>query len=114
MAIKGIASKDYLTYLRRNKRCVISGRKNPDVHHESVSSKYRGYLKRYFDFGAIPLAHELHVGKRHEWGKVAFWGYYGMDPAHVARKLVQSYIEDGGADAELAREALKLIDDSRL
>lgn len=108
MGIKKIKSKDYLDYLGV-KGCVVSGRRNPDIHHESVTRKYSGGLKKYFDFGAIPLDHELHLYGRHELGKVEFWDRYDKDPVKIVIELIEEYIEQGREDAELAINALEMV-----
>lgn len=108
MAIRKIKSIDYLDYLSR-KRCVVSGKRNPTLHHESVTRKYSGGLKKYFDFGAIPLDHEIHLYERHGWGKSEFWEHYKQDPVSLVIRFISEYISLGREDAELAMNALRMI-----
>jgi hypothetical protein len=108
MAIKKVKSKDYLDYLG-GKGCVVSGRRPSDIHHESIVRKYSGGMKKYFDFGAVPLDHEIHLYERHGWGKTTFWEHYKLDPVSIVVALVQEYIEQGREDAELATNALDMI-----
>lgn len=101
-------SKDYLDYLG-GMGCFITKKPNPDIHHESVVRKYSGAMKKYFDFGAIPLSHEVHLGERHQYGRGPFWEKYGYDPVEICIALVTVYIELGRADFILAEEALEMI-----
>jgi len=104
---KKYKSHSYLEYIGEQ-RCCITGELGADIHHESVTHKYSAGLKKYFDFGAIPLIHKVHIDERHGWGKTYFWNYYNKDPRDVVRRLLQSYILLGFDD--LAEEALELVD----
>lgn len=108
MPIKKIKSKDYLDYIA-SLECVVTGRRPVSCHHESVTRKYSGSLKKYFDFGAIPLTHEIHLYERHEWGKQEFWARYELDPVQIVMKLLSEYIELGRDDVELAEDALETV-----
>ena len=108
MPVKKVKSLDYLDYLG-SKRCVVSGKREPSLHHESVTRKYTGSMKGYFDFGAIPLDHEIHLYGRHAWGKNHFWEQYNLDPVKIVIELIEGYIEEGREDAELAMNALEMI-----
>jgi hypothetical protein len=108
MAVKKIKSEDYLDYIA-GLPCSVSGRRPVSCHHESVTRKYSGAFKKYFDFGAIPLTHEIHLYERHEWGKHEFWEKYGLDPVQIVIKLLSDYIELGRDDVELAEDALEMV-----
>ena len=108
MPVKKIKSKDYLDYLG-GKGCVVSGRTGVDLHHESVTRRFSGASKRYFDFGAVPLNHDIHLNQRHAWGRVTFWEYYAKDPVEIVIELIQEYINEGREDAELAANALEMV-----
>lgn len=108
MPIKGYKSPDYLDFVGDH-RCVITGYDKPDIHHESIVRKYSGGLKKYFDFGAIPLRHDLHLDERHAWGRVPFWEHYDIDPIEVVINLIEEYVSMGPVDIELAEDALEMI-----
>lgn len=108
MPVKKMKSEDYLNYLG-SLRCFITKKPKPTLHHESVVHQYSGAMKKYFDFGAIPLSYELHLGERHQIGREPFWEKYGYDPAAICIALVTVYIGLGRADFELAEEALEML-----
>lgn len=108
MPVKKIKSEDYLNYLG-SMGCFITKRPNPDIHHESVVRSYSGAMKKYFDFGAIPLSHELHLGERHQIGREGFWNKYGYNPVDICIALVTVYIGLGRPDLELAERALEML-----
>ncbi len=108
MAIRGMLSKDYLSFIR-GQRCVISGKSRVTAHHESVTQKYSGGLKKHFDFGAIPMLHEIHLNERHQWGREEFWRHYRKNPVEIVIKLLEKYIDEGGVDTEMATLALSMV-----
>jgi hypothetical protein len=101
-------SGDYLNYIA-DLPCIVTGRRPVDCHHEAVLRKYSGTQKRKFDFGAIPLAHDVHIYQRHEWGKNKFWQHYQYDPIEVCIALLTVYINKGGLDSDKAKEALRML-----
>ena len=103
-------SKDYLEYIA-DLPCIITGRYPVDCHHEVVLRKFSGTQKRKFDFGAIPLEHEIHIEHRHGWGKNKFWTHYGYNPIEVCIALLYVYINQGGLDSDKAKEALRMLMD---
>lgn len=106
MPINKIKSPSYLNFLG-SRGCFITGKTSPDLHHEAVHRKYLGGMKKYFDFGAIPLNHELHLYERHQWGREEFWQHYGLDPVDVCIQLLTEYVEDGqGEDLDIAKHYL--------
>lgn len=108
MPVKKMKSKDYLDYLG-GKRCVVSGQRGTDLHHEAVVRKYSGYMKSYFDFGAMPMSHDIHLNQRHTWGRLEFWRHYQKDPVEIVLELIQNYIDEGREDAELAMNTLEMV-----
>lgn len=108
MPVKKMKSKDYLEYLG-GKRCVVSGRSKVDLHHEAIVRKYSGAMKSYFDFGALPLDHDIHLNQRHAWGRLEFWRYYKREPVELVIELIQNYIDEGREDIELAENALEMV-----
>ena len=101
-------SPSYLDFVGKQ-NCCITGEYPPDVHHESVTRKYSAALKRYFDFGAVPLMHRTHLDERHGWGKHKFWSHYGVDPVDVVINLIEEYVKLDPEDMELALEALDMV-----
>jgi len=89
--------------------CCITGEYPSDIHHESVTRKYSDGLKKYFDFGAVPLAHRVHLDERHGWGKHEFWSHYAVDPVDVVINLIEEYVMMEPEDMELALEALDMV-----
>ena len=106
---KRYKSKQYLNFLADH-RCVITGASyNVDLHHEAVTRRFGGSLKKSFDFGAIPLSHDIHIDERHAWGRHEFWRHYEKDPEEIAINLIEEYLTMEPEDEEVAREALELI-----
>lgn len=108
MPVKGMKSKDYLDFIGQES-CPITGKYPVDLHHESLVRRFSGGLKKYFDYGAIPLEHEIHLGERHQMGKVEFWENYGLNPAALVEEYLQRYIDTEPEDKYEAIEALRMV-----
>jgi hypothetical protein len=108
MPVKTYRSKDYLDYIG-GLRCVVTGQRPVSCHHEAVTKVYSRSQKNKFDFGAIPLVHEIHLYERHEWGRSKFWEHYSLNPADVVVGLIEDYISSGGIDSDLASIALEMV-----
>lgn len=108
MPIKGMKSKDYLNFIGQES-CPVTGKYPADLHHESLVRRFSGGLKKYFDYGALPLEHEVHLGERHQMGKDLFWKQYGLDPAKLAEDYLTRYIDTGPEDEYEALEALRMV-----
>lgn len=110
MPVKKFKSRDYLEFVAE-RPCVITGAySNVDLHHESVLHSYGGALKKYFDFGALPLRHDVHLDERHGWGKHAFWSHYNLNPTLLVMNLIKEYVTLDRADKALAEAALERIE----
>lgn len=109
MGIRKIKSPEYLGFLS-NKRCVITGEDWIDIHHESLLSDFRGGMKKYNDFQAIPIAKRLHIYGRHDLGKEKFWSTYGINPYEAAITLIEEYLSYGPEDFDLASEQLEKLE----
>lgn len=109
--MKKYKSKEYLEFLG-GKRCVVTGSKHPDLHHESVGV-YKGMHKRWFDFGAIPLNHDVHINQRHSMGAAKFWKRHKKNPLTIAIKQVEEYLDTHSFSTEeeycLATDALEIL-----
>lgn len=113
MKRKSYKSRDYLDFLSRFPCAVTGSRTNIDLHHESLLRRFSGDRKNKFDFGAIPLRHDIHLYERHSTGKEPFWAKYHRNPVELAIYYVQRYIDEGRKDTELAEEALRMLEDVR-
>lgn len=113
MRRKEYKSPEYLDFVGGWPCCVTGATHNVDVHHESLVSRFTGSRKRKFDFGAVPLEHELHLEDRHRVGKTLFWERHDVDPYGVAIDMLTTYLETSPHDYELAEEALELLVDER-
>jgi len=102
-------SQDYLEFMS-SKPCVITKTYNlVDLHHESVTRRFSGSLKKYFDFGVIPLSHDLHLNQRHATGKNVFWFTHNLIPEILVTSYLKEYINLDRQDKYLAEQALELI-----
>lgn len=106
--MKKMLSKEYLDFIGTH-ACVVTGKYPSECHHEAVTYKFRGDRKRYFDYGAIPLIHEIHLYERHEMGRVAFWDKYELDPKEVVITLIEEYLTLDPLDYDEASEGLELV-----
>lgn len=106
-------SKGYLNFVGEYPCCVTGETHNVDLHHEEFIQQYSGSRKRQFDFGVLPLAHNIHLQERHYMGKDKFWDTYQQDPLEIAIEMVQAYIDSWPEDVELAEEALEMLKDVR-
>lgn len=113
MRRKEYKSRGYLEFVGSFPCCVSGKANNVDVHHEALVRRFSGDRKRKFDFGAVPLDHEIHIEDRHRIGKTLFWSRHGVDPYDVALEILQSYMDTVPDDYELAEEAMELIKDAR-
>jgi hypothetical protein len=108
MPVKKIRSKDYLDFIGQQK-CVVTGSHPADCHHESVTRRFSAGMKKYFDFGALPLRHDVHLYERHSMGKVEFWEKYNLNPAELAVNFIEEYLSLAPEDYDVAEEALYMI-----
>ena len=108
MPIKGMKSKDYLDFIG-SQVCPITGRYPVDCHHESVTRRFSGSLKKHFDYGALPLEHEIHLSGRHNTGKTEFWESHSLDPAELVVEYLIEYIELEPSDVVEAQYALSMV-----
>jgi len=108
MPVKKIKSKSYLDFVGQ-KNCVVTGNYPVDLHHESVTRKFSAGLKKYFDFGVLPLNHDVHLNERHSMGKQEFWDYYNLNPVDLVVELIEEYLSLNPEDYDVAEEALELI-----
>lgn len=107
-------SKDYLNYIATKPCCVTHSKHQVDCHHESICRNFSGSLKKYFDFGTLPLQHKLHIDTRHQLGRKEFWSHYNLDPKQLVIGYLKEYINLNKVDAILAQEALELIEGENL
>lgn len=108
MPIRGMKSKEYLNFIGQ-KECAVTGTYPADLHHESIVRRFSGGLKKHFDYGVLPLEHEIHLNERHQLGKVEFWERYGIDPSDLVIKYLEEYIELEPPDIEDAKYALFMV-----
>ena len=108
--MKRIRSVDYLNFIGQH-HCVITGKHPVDCHHESVVRGFMGQQKKYFDYGAIPLDHDIHINERHALGRHGFWTKYDMNPRSVVASLIREYLTTEPEDFDEAQRALRMVSD---
>lgn len=101
MPTKKIKSPDYLSFLA-TKRCVVTGSKNIEIHHESLLTGFGGGFKNHNDFQALPLSKDLHIYARHDLGRDGFWSKYEINPYEQAYLLLCEYLESAPLDFDEA------------
>lgn len=103
-------SSNYLEYLS-GKRCIITGNRRTQAHHESILPGFSGAQKKQCDFTALPLSVRLHI-QRHQMGKIKFWKAYKRDPAQLVIRLLEKYIDNHGTDRDTALQVLQMVKDA--
>ena len=69
-------------------------------------------MKNKFDFGALPIDHDIHLSMIHGKGEDYTFTHFNKDSKQLCVEYVKEYITlyDGVADdIELAKEALELL-----
>jgi len=108
MPIRGMKSPNYLDFIG-TKKCPITGSHPSDCHHESVTRRFSGALKKHFDYGALPLEHEIHLYERHQVGKEEFWSKYDFDPALLVLSYLEEYVSLDPEDKDEAELAIQMV-----
>lgn len=91
MPQKKLKSKQYLEF-SADKRCVVTGRKPTEMHHEGIFPGYAGSGKKNNDFQVINLTQEKHTGSTgvHSLGE-DFWETNGLDKYRIVLKNLTEY-----------------------